>query len=72
MVVQFNDEVEEIPSSAGPDHEIDGFFWPDQNDNDASLSFLDVFGNDPDTPDDSFFEALNGAKEEDYFAPSFP
>jgi hypothetical protein len=71
MVVQFNEEVEEIPNSAGPNHEIDGF-WPDENDNDASVSFLDVFGDDPDTPDDSFFEALNGETDGDYFAPSFP
>jgi hypothetical protein len=55
MVVQFHEEeVEEIPNFAGPNHEIDNF-WPDENNNIASVSFLDVFGNDPHTPDDNFF-----------------
>jgi hypothetical protein len=68
MVVQFKEEVEEIPNYAGPNDEIDDF-WPDENDNGASVSFLDMFGNDA---DDSFFEALNGKTDNDYFARSFP
>jgi hypothetical protein len=71
MVVQFKEEVEEIPNSAGPNDEIDGF-WPDEYDNDASVSFLDMFGNDADTPDDSSFEELNGNIDDDYFAQYFP
>jgi hypothetical protein len=71
MVVRFKEKVEEIPSSAGPRDEIDGF-WPDQKDNGASVSFLDMFGNDADTLDDSFFEALNGETDDDYFSRSFP
>jgi hypothetical protein len=71
MVVQFKEEVEEIPRSAGLSDEIDGF-WSDENDSGASVSFLDMFGNDADTLDDSFFEALNGATDNDYFGRSFP
>jgi hypothetical protein len=71
MIVQFKEEVEVIPSSAGPSDEIDGF-WPDKNDNGSSVSFLDMFGNDADTLDDSVFEALNGETDDDYFSPSFP
>ena len=70
MVAQFSKKDKEIPNSAGPNHEINGF-WPDENDSDASSeSFLDVFGDD--TPDGNFFEALNGETDEDHFAPSFP
>jgi hypothetical protein len=43
-----------------------------KNDNDASVSFRDMFGNEAVTPDDCFFEALNGETDDDYFAPSFP
>ena len=71
MVVRFKEEVEEIPSSAGPRDEIDGF-WLDQNDNGASVSFLDMSGNDAGTLDDSFFEALNGETLTDYLGRSFP
>ena len=71
MVVQFSEEVEEIPNPAGPNDEIDDF-WLDENDNDASVSFQDVFGDDADTPDDSFFEVLSGETDENYFVPSFP
>jgi hypothetical protein len=44
-----------------------GIIWPDESDNDASVSFRDMFENE-----DSFFEALNGEVDDDYFAPSFP
>jgi hypothetical protein len=47
MVVQFNEEVEEIPNSAGfTNHEIDGF-WPDENDSDASEN---IVASDVDSP----------------------
>jgi hypothetical protein len=41
--------------------------WPDQSNNYASVSFRDMFGSE-----DSFFGALRGETEEDYFVPFFP
>jgi hypothetical protein len=81
MVVRFKEEVEVIPRARSAfgrpsSDEIDGCFCPDEaNDNGASVSFLDMFGNDADTLDDSFFEALNDrgkTDDNDYFGRSFP
>jgi hypothetical protein len=65
---QWNDVVEEIPSS-GHNVEIDDFL--PEEDNEASQTFEELFnGNDSLGPDDSFFDALG--ESDDYFAPTFP
>jgi hypothetical protein len=69
-MVQWNDEVEEIPISSHHD-EIDDVL-PIETDNDASQAFGELFnGNDSIGQDDSFFDSLN-EETDDYFAPDFP
>jgi hypothetical protein len=69
-MVQWNDEVEEIPSFARNAEIDDGL--PNETENDASQTFGELFnGNDSFGQDDSFFDTLND-ETDDYFAPSFP
>jgi hypothetical protein len=69
-MVQWNDEVEEIPSFARNAEIDDGL--PNETENDASQTFEELFnGNDSIGQDDSFFDTLND-ETDDYFAPSFP
>jgi hypothetical protein len=69
-MVQWNDELEEIPISSHND-EIDDDL-PIETDNDASQTFGELFdGNDSIGQDDSFFDSLN-VETHGYFAPGFP
>jgi hypothetical protein len=69
-MVQWNDELEEIPISSHND-EIDDDL-PIETDNDASQTFGELFdGNDSIGQDDSFFDSLN-VETDGYFAPGFP